>query len=429
MRKMAIAVAVSLCSALVSVQVARAVTCGDGVTEAPEECDNGGYCIGSSNAGTACTSSAACPGGECKTAGGDGCAANCTTERDVNIQLVPGVSEGLSIRPGTSGVVADAGFLQLPLPLSGKLVMTIGKQRDGKIPVVVKASGIDFPAVPVLSLACGCVHGATAKTCGGTFFEADGTTLSTDCTANEALCAGKKPCTFVHGPGNTASGNIGCTGIDGNNLTYTLDAGGDSGTALPPVVTINGSGPAGSASILTTIGVNVAVGGCTGTGAAYGPDGKFCTADDASDFGAAATLPAVTGMATATITNLPDGGEIGPTTVTGAPFTCSQVELGNPGGSALVSAFALAGINVMGISSLGVTVNLVAKDNPVIPPSCAGDCDGSNEVTVNEIIAMVNIALGSAPASTCAAGDVDGNGEITVNEIVSAVNKALGSCS
>lgn len=428
MRKLVMAVAVSLCSVLFCTPAAYAQTCGDGTTTAPEDCDDGGVCIGSTNAGTACTSSAACPGGECKAFGGDGCAANCTTERDVTINLVPGVAEGLAIRPGTSGVVADAGFLQLPLPLSGTMTMTHGRLRDGKIPVVVKSTGLVLPAVPVLSLACGCVHGATAKTCGGTFLEPDGQTLSKDCTESDAACNGLKPCTFVHGPGNTASGTIGCDGLDGINLTYTLDAGGDTGEALDPVISISGTGGAGSAAVITTIGVDVAIGACTGTGGVYGPDGQFCTADDNADVGASATLPAVTGMATTTITNLPDEGQIGPTTVAGSAFNCSQLALGNPGGSALVSAFALAGINVMGISSLGVTVNLVAQDNPVTV-SCTGDCDGSNEVTVNEIISMVNIALGSAQVSTCTAGDANADAEITVNEIVSAVNKALAGCS
>jgi hypothetical protein len=57
---------------------------------------------------------------------------------------------------------------------------------------------------------------------------------------------------------------------------------------------------------------------------------------------------------------------------------------------------------------------------------CTGDCDGSAcEVTVDEIISMVNIALGTASVSSCTAGDVDGNGEITINEIIASVGHAL----
>jgi len=62
-------------------------------------------------------------------------------------------------------------------------------------------------------------------------------------------------------------------------------------------------------------------------------------------------------------------------------------------------------------------------------PVCVGDCDGNNEVTINELISMVNIALGDAPLSECPAGDADHNGEITIDEILRAVNNALGSCA
>jgi plastocyanin len=49
-------------------------------------------------------------------------------------------------------------------------------------------------------------------------------------------------------------------------------------------------------------------------------------------------------------------------------------------------------------------------------------------VTVDELIAMVNIALGVADSSSCNAGDADGNGQITIDEILSAVNNALNAC-
>ena len=64
------------------------------------------------------------------------------------------------------------------------------------------------------------------------------------------------------------------------------------------------------------------------------------------------------------------------------------------------------------------------------PPaaSCAGDCNGDGEVTVDEIIKGVNIALGSLPPSACAAADANGDREVTVNELVKSVNAALGGC-
>jgi hypothetical protein len=59
---------------------------------------------------------------------------------------------------------------------------------------------------------------------------------------------------------------------------------------------------------------------------------------------------------------------------------------------------------------------------------CAGDCNGDHQVTVNELLAMVNIALGSTEVSACKAGDINGDGQITINEILNAVNIALTAC-
>ena len=61
--------------------------------------------------------------------------------------------------------------------------------------------------------------------------------------------------------------------------------------------------------------------------------------------------------------------------------------------------------------------------------SCPGDCDGSGDVTISELVVMVNISLGTAPVSACPAGDIDGNGAITINELVAAVIAALNGCT
>jgi len=65
---------------------------------------------------------------------------------------------------------------------------------------------------------------------------------------------------------------------------------------------------------------------------------------------------------------------------------------------------------------------------PTVRP-CAGDCNGSGEVTIDEIITMVNIALGTADLTACQAGDTNGNNSIEVNEIIQAVNNAAGGCT
>jgi plastocyanin len=59
---------------------------------------------------------------------------------------------------------------------------------------------------------------------------------------------------------------------------------------------------------------------------------------------------------------------------------------------------------------------------------CIGDCSQDGSVTVDELLTMVNIALGNTAVSACAAGDADDSGDISVNEIVAAVNSALNGC-
>ncbi len=75
----------------------------------------------------------------------------------------------------------------------------------------------------------------------------------------------------------------------------------------------------------------------------------------------------------------------------------------------------------------GVTQTIDAQVTVSGPP-CAGDCVGDGQVTVDELLTMVNIALGNADVSGCQAGDLDGGGEITVDEILTAVNNALNGC-
>ena len=256
--------------------------CGNGAVEAGEDCDDGGTCIGGTNAGTHCTAESdcmgngvckagskaetacdptnpnACPGSSCQKCvaqGGDGCAANCTTETTVQMPLKPGVvlNQGTTIKAGTSGsTVWNTVLGPLAVAMVGTQTLVVGKVKDGEIPVVVNASNIH--EIDIAGLSCTCVRGIADKTCGGMLFEADGTTLATDCTPRYIMgtcsdtapkscttatqdsdcdsqtcvggicgdchtdkdcasgqtcvmhaCDGKNPCTFVHGQGGTCS--------------------------------------------------------------------------------------------------------------------------------------------------------------------------------------------------------------------------------
>lgn len=65
---------------------------------------------------------------------------------------------------------------------------------------------------------------------------------------------------------------------------------------------------------------------------------------------------------------------------------------------------------------------------PAAAIACSGDCNGDREVTVDEIVSLVSIALGTRDAATCVAGDTSGDGEITVDELQAAINAALDGC-
>ncbi|MDX2167970.1 MAG: hypothetical protein SF182_12925 [Deltaproteobacteria bacterium] len=60
--------------------------------------------------------------------------------------------------------------------------------------------------------------------------------------------------------------------------------------------------------------------------------------------------------------------------------------------------------------------------------SCPGDCDGDGVVTVNEIITLVNIALGDESIDVCPNADVNGDGTVPIGEIIAAVQAALNGC-
>jgi hypothetical protein len=59
---------------------------------------------------------------------------------------------------------------------------------------------------------------------------------------------------------------------------------------------------------------------------------------------------------------------------------------------------------------------------------CAGDCDGSGVLAIDELVTLVNLALGSGPLSSCLIGDANHDGQIAINELVLAVGAALNKC-
>jgi hypothetical protein len=64
----------------------------------------------------------------------------------------------------------------------------------------------------------------------------------------------------------------------------------------------------------------------------------------------------------------------------------------------------------------------------VVNPFCAGDCSSDRAVTVDELITLINIALGNASVFDCQVGDTSEDGQITIDEILAGVNTALNGC-
>ena len=64
-----------------------------------------------------------------------------------------------------------------------------------------------------------------------------------------------------------------------------------------------------------------------------------------------------------------------------------------------------------------------------MPIPCVGDCSNDGQVTVDELVTLVNIALGNTTVSSCTPGAANPDDESTIDEILMAVNNALSGCA
>ncbi len=353
-------------------------TCGNGMVEAGEACDDGGICTGGSNAGTICTDESQCAGAgvcdggnhfgrvcaddadcpdaaciRCRPIGGDGCAANCTAEHDVTMNLVPGGIYGFGFAPGTSGAVLHGDVLTVPLLVSGSMALTMGDARsDGLVPFVVRASSVQLPKIPVSTLACGCIRAVAYQTCGGSVFESDGSE-SPSCTSGflgEVSCPADRPCAPVHGSGNAAAGVVGCgtAGLRGVDALLDIDAGGQLMTPGPLQASLSGVGAPGSVVALLTLAEGLHIGSCPTS---------FCGSSDlVEERGQPATFPWTTGQTAAIVRNANgmDGFDIvDPNTadiysISGQPLSCGGLASNNLSGLSLVAAWPQLGTATLG---------------------------------------------------------------------------------
>lgn len=59
---------------------------------------------------------------------------------------------------------------------------------------------------------------------------------------------------------------------------------------------------------------------------------------------------------------------------------------------------------------------------------CVGDCNGDGQITVDELVKGVNIALGNNSLNECRSFDSNGDAQVTVDELIGGVNGALLGC-
>jgi hypothetical protein len=67
---------------------------------------------------------------------------------------------------------------------------------------------------------------------------------------------------------------------------------------------------------------------------------------------------------------------------------------------------------------------------PTATPSqqCHGDCDGDGQVSIDELIVAVEVALGLRPLDDCNSLDADASGTVEIDELVAAVSAAVNGC-
>ncbi len=85
-------------------------------------------------------------------------------------------------------------------------------------------------------------------------------------------------------------------------------------------------------------------------------------------------------------------------------------------------------VYIAAIAILGVAFATGAQEARAQTAVCVGDCNLSGAVTVDDIITMVNIALGSTPIDACQVPCPDSPLEVTISCIIEAVNNAENGC-
>ena len=129
-----------------------------------------------------------------------------------------------------------------------------------------------------------------------------------------------------------------------------------------------------------------------------------------------------------------DGGSAGPAILPGddtggfnTGFDAEGLqELGSGRSVALADVGGNARPDVVQLAADGQSIRVAIN---YTEPLCPGDCNHSGGVSVDDLIVGVLIALGDQSPSRCVAVDIDGSNTVTINELIAAVQRALVGCN
>ncbi len=376
------------------VGVPALAACGNGQVDGTEECDDGNI------------------------VGGDGCASNCTRESVRDFVFDPELSR-MRIRDASGSTEVS---------LSGFERLRIGKaSTDGRRPVTVRAEEFQFDPVPIPGVGCVCLW----------------------VTEHAGF-----------GPGLGAAGEIGCGPEDVAGVDYQVEQDHHTDDEDPdclqgigairfgaPIESTNhclgaphfqesASGIAGAALLHSTLTmVTMPDGGSCSfdpSDMSKGPDGLPCTSDDPLPRGTADEVRYTTGSAEGVVLDANDvAGEQVSAAATGTPFRCDAAGVSTQE-TTLAAVIPRASFIYYPIGDVPppgydrvVSIELRARQQG---PACTGDCNRDREVTVDELVRGLGVALDGLPLRTCLSLDEDLDAHVQIDELIRAVRNALNGC-
>lgn len=113
---------------------------------------------------------------------------------------------------------------------------------------------------------------------------------------------------------------------------------------------------------------------------------------------------------------------------------CSSASATTPGGDSLITECIdgqIAVISPPATDTPAATPTSTPTATQTVNPTyaaCTGNCDAGPEVTIDEVIRGVNIALENFPLTVCVAFDSNRDGFVTISELIRSVNNLLFGC-